>query len=129
MSLLEFVLHEVDNHLGWVVHEDLGGSPQPFLHHACHSVQLVPWIDLKQADSIVLVSEAPQESMLTPWGNWLVCNLQGGGTGNKEHMVMSLKGNTQVQISPLSLSASLSPAIKHRDDAMAAPGVEGPHST
>lgn len=53
----------------------------------------------------------------------------GGGTGDKEHTVVSLKGNTQVQISPLPLSASLSPAIKHSDDAMAAPGVEGPHST
>lgn len=94
-------------HLGWVVHEDLGGSPQPFLHHACHSVQFVPWIDLKQADSIVLVSETPKEAMVTPWGNCPACSLQGGGLmgggmGNKEHMVVSPKGKAQVQIlSPL----------------------------
>lgn len=49
-------------HLGWVVHEGLDGSPQPFLHHASYSMQLVAWIDLKQANSIMLVSEMPEEA-------------------------------------------------------------------
>lgn len=47
-------------HRGWVVHGDLGGSPQSFLHHLCHFMQFMFWTDLKQANSRLLGSEVPK---------------------------------------------------------------------
>lgn len=101
VSLLEVEVHETEwaIHRGWVIHGDLGGSPQPFLHHTRYSMQFMSRTDLKQANSFLLVSDAPKEGISARRGNCHASNILGDGqglmardTGNKGHVVLSQKG-------------------------------------
>lgn len=72
--------HRWATHGGRVVHGDLGGSPQPCLHHACQLVQLMPRANLKQASASLLVSEAPEEATAARCrGGCSASSLWGGG--------------------------------------------------